>query len=133
LTSRALEKIVQTRYDANQELIGQGISNICCGLFGALPVTSLIVQSTMNYMSGAQSRLSSMFAAATIAASALVIYPFIAYIPIPALIGSLLSVAWRMMSSGVVEMRKLRRMCIPSFGVYTLSGSAVMSVGVTQV
>lgn len=132
LTSRALEKIVSTRYDANQELIGQGISNVCCGLFGALPVTSLIVQSTMNYMSGAQTRMASIFAAGTIAASALVIYPFISYIPIPALIGSLLSVAYRMMSGGLKEISRLRAICTPSTAVYGISGVSVMAVGVTQ-
>ena len=41
----------------NQELRAQGIGNIASGLVGGLPVTQVIVRSSTNIQSGAQSRL----------------------------------------------------------------------------
>ncbi|MCE9500381.1 MAG: sulfate permease [Leptospira sp.] len=44
----------------NRELIAQGIGNIFAGFTGGLPVTSVIVRSTVNLSSGAKSRFSSI-------------------------------------------------------------------------
>ncbi len=43
----------------NRELLAQGVGNITCGLLGALPVTSVIVRSSVNISSGGETRLSS--------------------------------------------------------------------------
>lgn len=43
----------------NQELIAQGIGNFSAGLLGALPVTSVIVRSSVNIASGGQTKLAS--------------------------------------------------------------------------
>ncbi|MBK7956873.1 MAG: bifunctional SulP family inorganic anion transporter/carbonic anhydrase [Bacteroidetes bacterium] len=44
----------------NRELIAQGIGNIFCGLGGGLPVTSVIVRSSVNLHAGAQSKFSAI-------------------------------------------------------------------------
>ncbi|MBK9283913.1 MAG: SulP family inorganic anion transporter [Sphingobacteriaceae bacterium] len=44
----------------NRELIAQGIGNIVCGLIGGIPVTSVIVRSSVNLTSGAKSKLSAI-------------------------------------------------------------------------
>ncbi len=49
---------VRTQYD--RELAAQGIGNIVCGLLGALPMTGVIVRSSANVDSGAQTRLSTI-------------------------------------------------------------------------
>lgn len=49
----------RTRYD--KELFAQGIGNSVCGLFGALPMTGVIVRSSANVEAGARSRLSAIF------------------------------------------------------------------------
>ena len=46
--------------DKNRELLAQGAGNIISGLLGGLPVTSVIVRSSANVESGADSRLSTM-------------------------------------------------------------------------
>ncbi|TDE16795.1 SulP family inorganic anion transporter [Dyadobacter psychrotolerans] len=50
------------RYSSpNQELRAQGISNILCGLVGALPITAVVIRSSTNVFSGARTRLATMF------------------------------------------------------------------------
>jgi len=44
----------------NRELIAQGTGNFLCGLVGGLPITSVIVRSSVNVSSGAKSQLSSI-------------------------------------------------------------------------
>ncbi len=45
----------------NRELIAQGVGNITAGMLGGLPVTSVIVRSSVNIHSGARTRLSAIF------------------------------------------------------------------------
>lgn len=44
----------------NRELIAQGIGNIVCGLIGGLPVTSVIVRSSVNINAGGKSKLATI-------------------------------------------------------------------------
>ena len=44
----------------NRELIAQGIGNMVCGLIGGLPVTSVIVRSSVNIHAGAKSQLATI-------------------------------------------------------------------------
>lgn len=46
--------------DTNKELLAQGIGNITCGFFGALPITSVIVRSSVNINAGAKTKLSTI-------------------------------------------------------------------------
>lgn len=44
---------------ANRELIAQGVGNMACGLFGALPMTAVIVRGSANIDAGGRTRWSS--------------------------------------------------------------------------
>jgi carbonic anhydrase len=46
---------------SSRELVAQGAGNTVAGLIGAIPVTSVIVRSSVNVNSGAQSKLSTIF------------------------------------------------------------------------
>lgn len=48
----------RTRFD--RELSAQGVGNMLCGLFGALPMTGVIVRSSANVQAGAKTRLSTI-------------------------------------------------------------------------
>ena len=48
----------RTQYD--KELVAQGLGNFLCGLYGALPMTGVIVRSTANIQAGGQTRLSAI-------------------------------------------------------------------------
>ena len=45
----------------NRELIAQGVGNLAAGAVGALPVTSVIIRSSVNIHSGGQTKLSAIF------------------------------------------------------------------------
>jgi MFS superfamily sulfate permease-like transporter len=49
----------RTRFD--RELVAQGVGNTVCGLFGALPMTGVIVRSSANVQAGARTRWSAFF------------------------------------------------------------------------
>ena len=42
----------------NRELVAQGIGNITCGLFGAIPITAVVVRGAANVDAGARTKLS---------------------------------------------------------------------------
>lgn len=42
----------------NRELIAQGIGNMTCGLFGAIPITAVVVRGSANVDAGAKTKLS---------------------------------------------------------------------------
>ena len=48
------------RTDYDQELRAQGLGNMICGVFGALPMTGVIVRSSANVDAGAKTRLSAI-------------------------------------------------------------------------
>lgn len=48
----------RTKYD--RELFAQGVGNMACGVFGALPMTGVIVRSAANVNAGARTRLSAI-------------------------------------------------------------------------
>lgn len=62
LNLEAAEKIdSQKRYcDRNKEMVAQGIGNTISGLVGGLPITSVIVRSSVNVTSGAKTKASTI-------------------------------------------------------------------------
>lgn len=54
-----MQTIARTKYD--KELFAQGVGNFLCGLMGALPMTGVIVRSSVNVQAGAQTRRSAIF------------------------------------------------------------------------
>lgn len=53
-----MQQWARTRY--NKELWSQGIGNMVCGLLGALPMTGVIVRSSVNVHAGGRTRLSAI-------------------------------------------------------------------------
>ena len=47
--------------DPNRELLAQGVGNMTAGVVGGLPITSVIVRSSVNIQSGARTRLAAVF------------------------------------------------------------------------
>jgi MFS superfamily sulfate permease-like transporter len=61
LSASAVDRLHQgERTNYNRELFAQGIGNSLCGLFGALPMTGVIVRSKTNVEAGAKTRLSAI-------------------------------------------------------------------------
>lgn len=82
--------------DSNRELVAQGIGNIVVPFFGGIPATAAIARTSVAIRSGAKTRLTGIFHALGILASMLALGSIMSQIPLAALAGVLMIVAWRM-------------------------------------
>ena len=92
LNIEAIDKIdpLQRNSPPNRELLAQGAGNILAGLIGGLPVTSVIVRSSVNINAGAKTKLSTIWHGLLILGSVLLIPGWLNKIPLSALAGILL-------------------------------------------
>ena len=90
------DRMSNDRHNPNVELIGQGIANIFSPMFGGLPATGAIARTATNIRSGAQSPVAGMIHAATLLFILLFAAPLVSYVPMAALAGILMIVAYNM-------------------------------------
>jgi len=86
------------RFDADQEIVGQGMSNIVGSFFQAYPGSGSFTRSGVNYEAGAQTPMSAIAASVFLFLLLLLLAPLAASIPIPALAGIILLVAYKLIS-----------------------------------
>lgn len=94
--SRAVATKSNQRIDANQEFIGQGLSNIGGSFFSSYAGSGSFTRSGINYEAGAQTPLSAIFAALLLMLIVLLVAPLTAYLPIAAMGGVILLVAYNL-------------------------------------
>lgn len=99
------------RHDPNQELMAQGVANMVSPLFGGMPATGTIARTVTNVRSGGRTPVAGIVHAATLLAVVLVAAPLAVHVPLPALSGILLFVAWNM--GEWHEFRRLRHFSVP--------------------
>ncbi|MGR9115476.1 MAG: bifunctional SulP family inorganic anion transporter/carbonic anhydrase [Gammaproteobacteria bacterium] len=80
----------------NRELQAQGIGNICSGLLGGLPLTQVIVRSSVNIQSGARTKASTIIHGFLLLGAALLIPNLLNLIPLASLAAILLVVGYRL-------------------------------------
>jgi len=90
------DRMSNDRHNPNVELIGQGIANIFSPVFGGLPATGAIARTATNIRSGAQSPVAGMIHALTLLCILLFAAPLVSYVPMAALAGILMIVAYNM-------------------------------------
>ena len=84
------------RHDPNQELMAQGVANVAAPLFGGIPATGTIARTVTNIRAGATSPVAGIVHALTLLAVVLAAAPLAEHVPLAALAGILLFVAWNM-------------------------------------
>lgn len=82
--------------DKNRELFAQGGGNLLSGLIGGLPVTSVIVRSSANVDSGANSKLSAILHGLWLLGSVVLIPTIINLIPLAALAAVLIQTGYKL-------------------------------------
>jgi SulP family sulfate permease len=90
------DRMSNDRHNPNVELIGQGIANIFSPMFGGLPATGAIARTATNIRAGAQSPVAGMIHALTLLCILLFAAPLVSYVPMAALAGILMVVAYNM-------------------------------------
>ncbi len=94
--SRAVATKSNQRINSNQEFIGQGMSNIAGSFFSSYAGSGSFTRSGINYEAGAKTPLSAIFAAVSLMGIVLLIAPLTAYLPIAAMGGVILLVAYNL-------------------------------------
>jgi len=84
------------RHDPNQELMAQGVANVVVPFFGGIPATGTIARTVTNVRAGATSPIAGIVHAFTLLLILLVAAPLASLVPLAALAGILLFVAWNM-------------------------------------
>ena len=84
------------RHDPNQELMAQGVANFVTPLFGGMPATGTIARTSTNVRAGARTPVAGIVHAATLLVIVLAAAPLALHVPLAALAGILLFVAWNM-------------------------------------
>ena len=96
LSATVADGVTGDRHDSNQELIGQGIANVCTPLFGGIPATGAIARTMTNINNGGRTPVSGIIHAAVLLLIFLVLMPLAAYIPMACLAGVLIIVSYNM-------------------------------------
>ena len=97
LCARVADSLTEfPRHDPNQELIAQGVANVVAPLFGGLPATGTVARTVTNVRTWARSPVSGMAHAGVLLAVVWKAAPLASHVPLAALAGILLFVAWNM-------------------------------------
>ena len=94
--SRSLAIKTGQDININQEFIGQGLSNTVGSFFSAYMGSGSFTRSAMNHAAGARTPLSAIFASLLLLLILLFVGDWIAYIPISAIAGIIMLVAYRL-------------------------------------
>lgn len=84
------------RIDGSQEFIGQGVSNIIGSFMSSYASSGSFTRSGLNFTAGAVTPMSAIFAAGSLALIVLLVAPLAAHLPISAMAGILVVVAYRL-------------------------------------
>jgi len=94
LTLNLVDEITETKGNGSRESLAQGASNILNGLFSGMGGCPMIAQTLVNLNAGSRSRVSGVIAALAILMIILIAAPIIEKIPMAALTGVMMVVAF---------------------------------------
>lgn len=101
--ARAIALKSKQPLDSNQEIIGQGLSNIGGSFFSAYLGSGSFTRSALNYESGARTPVAALLSALFLFIILIAISPFIERIPIPAMAGLIMLVAWKLIDFAEIK------------------------------
>lgn len=96
LSATVADGVCGDHHNSNQELIGQGVANICTPLFGGIPCTGAIARTMTNINNGGRTPVAGIVHAIVLLVIFLVLMPLAAYIPMSCLAGVLVIVSYNM-------------------------------------
>jgi sulfate permease, SulP family len=96
LSAKVADGMTGRKHRYNMELVAQGIANIASAMFGGISVTGTIARTATNIRAGARTPFSGIFHAGFLLLFMLIAAPLASYIPLAALAGVLVVVAWNM-------------------------------------
>ena len=105
LNIKACEKLDKKRRycSKDKELIAQGVGNIFSGLLGGLPVTSVVVRSSVNVQNGAETKNSAIFHGIFLMIASIFLPGILNQIPLAALASILIHVGLKLASPKIFK------------------------------
>lgn len=88
--------MIGSRHKPNMELVAQGAGNIVSALFGGIPATGAIARTAANVKNGGRTPVAGMVHSVTLLLVLVVLMPYAAWIPMPAIAAILFMVAYNM-------------------------------------
>jgi SulP family sulfate permease len=104
LSAVVADSMTGRRHRSNCELVAQGVANIGTSLFGGICVTGTIARTATNVRAGARGPVAGMMHALFLLLFMLLAAPLAGYIPLAALAGLLMVVAWNMIERHQIMM-----------------------------
>lgn len=96
LCGASASRMKDEKFNADQELIAQGVGNIMIPFFGGVPSTAAIARTSVAIKSGCQTRLTGVIHSIGLLACMFLLGDIMAKLPLAALAGVLMVTAWRM-------------------------------------
>ncbi|MEV8254872.1 SulP family inorganic anion transporter [Rhodoglobus sp. NPDC076762] len=121
-------------YNADRELVGQGLASIASSFFGGMPATGAIARTAVNVRSGARTRASAIVHALALLIVVYLAAQVVAVIPLAALSGVLMATAARMVSPTLIKTMlrtgKAEAAVFVITGIITVSFDLIIAVGI---
>ena len=96
LSAVVADGMIGSRHKSNVELVGQGIANIGCAMFGGIPATGAIARTATNVKNGGRTPVAGMVHAVTLLGVLLLLGRWASAIPLATLAAVLAVVAYHM-------------------------------------
>ncbi|MCC6763788.1 MAG: C4-dicarboxylic acid transporter DauA [Deltaproteobacteria bacterium] len=96
LSAVVADGMTGTRHDPDTELVALGLGNVAAPFFGGIAATGALARTATNIRAGARSPVAAMTHALVVLLAVLLLAPLVGYVPMAALAGLLLLVAWNM-------------------------------------
>jgi len=106
LSSVVSDNLTDSRHNSTQELVGQGIANITCSFFGALPGAGSVPRSLASFNAGGRTRMAGMLCGCVIFVVIMSIGKFVGKIPMAAIAGIITSVGISLFDSWTFSLIK---------------------------
>ena len=123
-TGVVLDALALHRSDSNRELIGQGAANAAAVFVGGMPGAGTMGATMVNFTSGGRTLWSGVTEGVLVVLAFVLLGRLIAWVPIGALAGLLLVVAWRMFDRGMFRLVLQRSTRIDFVVIITVVGVA---------
>lgn len=88
--------MIGSRHRSNMELVAQGAGNVASALFGGIPATGAIARTAANIKNGGRTPIAGMVHSVVLLLILVVLMPYAALIPMPAIAAILFMVAYNM-------------------------------------
>ena len=90
-----LDTLTKNRHNANRELLGQGVANLCSFMSGGMAGAGTVGATVVNFTSGGRTIVSGVIEGSLVILALIALSSLLAWVPIGALAGILLVVAFR--------------------------------------